>query len=81
MNFVFRDKLGRGVRGAPEFQFLLPAYRDLIENVRKAEAVFTFGGDGGREGCKMACQAVIRFLGVRHEEPEIAAPPNLRPAD
>jgi hypothetical protein len=35
---------------------------------------FQAEGDGGLEGAKLACRAVARFIAVRHENPELAAP-------
>jgi hypothetical protein len=50
------------------------AYRELMESLWYAAKVFKEKGDGGHEGAKLAGHAVIRLLGVRHENPELAAP-------
>lgn len=39
-----------------------------------ASHTFESEGDGGLEGAKLACRAVARFIGVRHENPVLAAP-------
>jgi hypothetical protein len=36
--------------------------------------LFRKAGDGGKKGCKTACIAVMRYLAVRHENPELAVP-------
>jgi len=63
-----------GPAGAPPFQDLQEAYRELLESLWYASEVFENDGDGGLEGAKLACHAVVRFIGVRHENPKLAAP-------
>jgi hypothetical protein len=60
--------------GAPRFQSLQAAYRELMESLWYASDTFENEGDGGLKGGKLACQAVARFLAVRHENPVLAAP-------
>ena len=60
--------------GAPPFKDLQAAYRELLESLWYAAYRFQNEGDGGLEGEKLACHAVVRFIGVRHENPELAAP-------
>ena len=60
--------------GAPPFKDLQAAYRELLESLWYAAYRFQNEGDGGLEGAKLACHAVVRFIGVRHENPELAAP-------
>ncbi len=63
-----------GPGGAPEYEHLLPAKRKLLENLWLAQKAFNDEPDGGVEGCKLACKAIVRFIGVRHENPELAIP-------
>ena len=60
--------------GAPPFKAHRSAYRELMENLYVATKTFQEEGDGGIEGAKLACRAVVRFVAVRHENPELAAP-------
>ena len=60
--------------GAPPFKGHRAAYRELLESLRYASDRFESEGDGGLEGAKLACRAVARFIGVRHENPRFAAP-------
>src|SRR5947208_8002774 len=61
-----------GPPGAPPNQQELEvAYRELLEALWFAHQVFK---KNGREGVRVACHAVARFLWVRHENPELAAP-------
>jgi hypothetical protein len=60
--------------GAPQFKSRASAERELLRSLWYAAEVFLEEGDGGIEGCKIACQAVARFIGVRHQNPELAAP-------
>ena len=60
--------------GAPPFKGRISAYREFIDTLRYASERFKNEGDGGHGGAKLACAAVIRFLGVRYENPELAAP-------
>jgi hypothetical protein len=60
--------------GAPPFQELESAYNELLAGLWYASEPFVNEGDGGLEGCKIACQAVARFVAVRHQNPELAAP-------
>jgi hypothetical protein len=60
--------------GAPPFKAHRAAYRELLESLWYASQTFENEGDGGLEGAKLACRAVARFIGVRHEEPRLAAP-------
>ena len=60
--------------GAPPFKAHRAAYRELIESLRYAAETFENEGDGGIEGAKLASRAVARFIGVRHENPTLAAP-------
>jgi hypothetical protein len=64
----------QGPRGAPPFQELDAAYHELMQGLWYAHLVFASKGDAGREGVRIACHAVARFIGVRHENPELAAP-------
>jgi len=61
-------------RGAPPYQELGDAYHELLQALWYAHQVFASKGDAGREGVRIACQAVVRFIAVRHENPELAAP-------
>jgi hypothetical protein len=63
-----------GPAGAPPFRDLPEAYQELLESLWYASEVFENEGDGGLEGAKLACHAVTRFIGVRHENPKLAAP-------
>jgi hypothetical protein len=60
--------------GAPPFKGHRAAYRELLESLWYASDTFENEGDGGLEGAKLACRAVARFIGVRHENPRLAAP-------
>ena len=60
--------------GAPPFKPHQEAYRELMESLWYASDTFENEGDGGQEGAKLACRAVARFIGVRHENPILAAP-------
>ena len=60
--------------GAPPFKGHRAAYRELLESLWYASETFKNEGDGGLEGAKLACHAVARFIGVRHENPTLAAP-------
>jgi hypothetical protein len=60
--------------GAPPFKGHRAAYRELLETLWYASNKFENEGDGGLEGAKLACRAVARFIGVRHEDPRLAAP-------
>ena len=60
--------------GAPPFQPARAAYREFLQNLWYAQELFQLKGDAGLEGAKLACQAVARFIAVRHENPELAAP-------
>jgi hypothetical protein len=60
--------------GAPEFKAHRAAYRELLQALWYAYDKFENEGDGGLEGAKLACRAVARFIGVRHENPSLAAP-------
>jgi len=60
--------------GAPPFKDLQAAYRELLESLWYSAYRFQNEGDGGLEGAKLACHAVVRFIGVRHENPELAGP-------
>jgi hypothetical protein len=61
-------------RGAPPFKSLFSAYRELLEGLWYAHKEFTEKRDAGHEEVRIACQAVARFIAVRHENPELAAP-------
>jgi hypothetical protein len=63
-----------GPTGAFPFRDLREAYRELLESLWYASGVFEKEGDGGLEGATLACEAVVRFIGVRHENPSLAAP-------
>jgi len=63
-----------GPAGAPPWQSLRSANRELLETLYYAFTEFKNKGDGGREGVRLACQAAARFIGVRHENPELAVP-------
>jgi len=60
--------------GAPPLMDLEAAYRELLESLWYASHMFENEGDGGLEGAKLAGRAVARFIGVRHENPRLAAP-------
>lgn len=45
-----------------------------MEKLYYATDLFTKKGDGGHEGAKIACLAIKDFIGVRHENPELAMP-------
>ena len=60
--------------GAPAFKSRPAAERELLQHLWYAAETFLKEGDGGLEGCKIACQAVARLLAVRHQNPELAAP-------
>src|SRR5262245_61084119 len=60
--------------GAPDHKEIDEAYKELLEGLYVAQQEFSREGDGGLAGCQRACHAVVRFLGVRWENPELAAP-------
>lgn len=60
--------------GAPPYKDLEPAYRELLESRWYAADRFESEGDGGLEGAKLPCHAIVRFIGVRHENPRLAGP-------
>jgi hypothetical protein len=60
--------------GAPPFKSRVSAYKELLQALNYAYLQFKEKGDGGREGVRLACQAVARFIAVRHEDPQLAAP-------
>lgn len=60
--------------GAPPFKGRVKAYRELMESLSYASELFKNEGDGGIEGARRACIAAARFLWVRDENPELAAP-------
>lgn len=60
--------------GAPPFTGHRAAYRELLQSLWYAADRFESEGDGGIEGAKLACRAIVRFIGVRHENPWLAAP-------
>jgi hypothetical protein len=64
----------KGPAGAPPWQSLRSANKELLESLYYAFIQFKSKGDSGREGARLACQAVARFIAVRHENPELAAP-------
>jgi hypothetical protein len=43
-----------------------------MEGLWFAHKLFKEKGDGGISGCRTACQAITRFIAVRHENPELA---------
>jgi hypothetical protein len=45
-----------------------------MEKLYYAAKLFQNEGDGGLEGSRTACRAMVDFIGVRHENPELAAP-------
>jgi hypothetical protein len=61
-------------KGAPPYQGLEVAYAELLTGLWYAAHLYKTEGDAGREGVRTACHAVGRFIGVRHENPELAAP-------
>jgi hypothetical protein len=63
-----------GPRGAPPYQNLETAYAELLTGLWYALHLFKTENDAGREGVRTACHAVARFIAVRHENPELAAP-------
>ena len=65
---------GSGPRGAPPKKHVLAANRELLAGLYYATQIFQEKGDAGREGIIIACHAVARFIAVRHENPELAAP-------
>jgi hypothetical protein len=66
--------MSKSPAGAPPFKSHAEAYRELMESLWYASHTFENEGDGGLEGAKLACRAVARFIGVRHENPVLAAP-------
>lgn len=60
--------------GAPPFKPYRAAYKELMEGLWYAYELFRSSEDGGVEGIKAASQAAARFIAVRHENPELAAP-------
>jgi hypothetical protein len=60
--------------GAPTWQSWKSANTELLERLYIAFTQFKNKGDGGREGVRLACEAVALFIAVRHENPELAAP-------
>lgn len=66
--------MSKGPAGAPPFMPHRAAYVELMSSLYYASALFRDEGDGGFEGAKTACRAVARFVAVRHENPELAAP-------
>jgi hypothetical protein len=60
--------------GAPPFKGRIAAYHELLEALWYASDRFENEGDGGVEGAKLACRALARFIGVRHEDPRLGAP-------
>jgi hypothetical protein len=65
---------GKGPGGAPPYQELEGAYTELLKGLWYANQCFKTEGDAGRKGVYKACHAVARFIAVRHENPELAAP-------
>lgn len=63
-----------GPRGAPPKEDLSVALTELMENLWYAQHQFHEKGDAGREGVRIACHAVARFLAVLHVNPELAVP-------
>ena len=63
-----------GPRGAPPYQNLEAANAELLTGLWYALHLFKTEDDAGREGVRTACHAVARFIAVRHENPELAAP-------
>jgi hypothetical protein len=63
-----------GPTGAPPKMELHAAYRELLVNLYYANEVYKDKGDSGREGIRIACQALTQFIMVRLENPELAAP-------
>jgi hypothetical protein len=64
----------QGPRGAPEKQDLEPAYNELMGKLYLAFKQYSDEGDAGRKGVSAACWAVVQFIAVRHENPELAIP-------
>jgi hypothetical protein len=64
----------QGPRGAPPKQDLEPAYSKLMEKLYLAFEQYSDEGDAGRKGVSAACLAVVQFIAVRHENPELAVP-------
>jgi len=63
-----------GPRGAPPQKDLSEAYRELLQALDRANQVFEEKDDAGREGIRIACHAVVRFIAVTHQEPFLVAP-------
>jgi hypothetical protein len=51
-------------RAAPEYEHLLPAFRQFVDGVQ--HAAYVFENEDDVEGCKIALHAVMRLLGQRH---------------
>jgi hypothetical protein len=60
--------------GAPPWLSLRAANEEFLRSLFYAFNQFKVKGDNGREGARLACQAAARFIAVRHENPELAAP-------
>ncbi len=67
-------KIGSPPGGAPQYQEPVAAYKEFCQNLWWAHEQFSKAKDGGVEGAKFACQAVARYIAVRHENPELAVP-------
>ena len=63
-----------GPRGAPPKKDLPEAFDELREGLYYANLLFEEKEDAGRQGIITACHAVIRFIAVTHQNPELAAP-------
>jgi hypothetical protein len=63
-----------GPRGAPPKKALPEAFDELREGLYYANQLFQEKQDAGRQGIITACHAVVRFLAVTHQNPELAAP-------
>jgi hypothetical protein len=63
-----------GPRGAPPKKDLPEAFSELLQGLYYANIMFEEKEDAGREGIVTACHAVVRFIAVSHQNPELAAP-------
>jgi predicted HicB family RNase H-like nuclease len=60
--------------GAPNYKCLQQAYDDWLRELYLAFDSFREEKDFGRTGAELACEATVRFLAMRWENPELTAP-------
>lgn len=73
-SWLAEQALGDEGSAVPVAQSLDQANRELLERLWYANEVFRDEGDGGLEGCKRACAAILAFLQARMVNPELGAP-------